>query len=118
MQTNKGHVGTASAHLTLGCPAWPLFVNASAPNKTAPFRQVAVRDSALTTRGSLLSPWWAVEPLTFSMRTSGLGRSIPMAALASEEIRRPSRWARWRVEAVAEATADKLRTARTLSPRQ
>ena len=44
MQTNKGHVGTASAHLTLGCPAWPLFVNASAPNKTAPFRQVAVRD--------------------------------------------------------------------------
>jgi len=36
----------------------------------------------LTTRGSLLSPWRAVEPLTRSMRTSWLGRSPPMAAMA------------------------------------
>ena len=59
-----------------------------------------------------------IEPLTYSMRTSGLGRWPPMTALGSEETRSPSRWARWRVEAVAEATTDGLRTARSLSPRQ
>ena len=57
-----------------------------------------------------------IEPLTFSMRTSVLGRLSLLTPLA--ELR--NRWSlglhRWRQLAADEATADGLRTLRTISP--
>jgi hypothetical protein len=44
------------------------------------------------------------------MRTSGLGRLLPLASLAALRISRSRSWRRWRVATLVEATADGLRT--------
>jgi hypothetical protein len=52
----------------------------------------------------------AMEPLTFSMRTSRTGRLLTLTALAALGISRSRGWRRWRALASAGTTADGLRT--------
>jgi hypothetical protein len=50
------------------------------------------------------------EPLTYSMRTSRLGRLLLLTSLGEEENARSTGWRRLQARTVAEATADALRT--------
>jgi hypothetical protein len=77
----------------------------------APYgRFVVVGSSALTC--SNLVELTAIEPLTFSMRTSQLGRLQLSTALATEDCRSSKGWGRWRQLTAAGTTADVLRTVR------